>query len=378
MIPIFQPNLGKEELDSIKESFDSHWIGLGPKSKKFEDEFCKYIGCKHAVSLNSCTAALHICLEVLGIKEGDEVLISSITFASTGHAVLYCKATPILVDIYSDTLQMDVNDLKKKITTKTKAIIPVHYGGHPCDMDEIIEIAKKHNLYVIEDAANACGSEYKGKKIGNLDSDFTCFSFEAKKNMTTGDGGMITSNKSEFIDKIRRLRWVGMNKDTLKRFSGETKPWDYDITELGYKYNMNDITASIGLVQLKKLDEMNDKRIRITAKYNAAFNKIPWLKIQAKRDYVKNACWLYILRLKEGNREDFMEHLYKNGVLANTSFKPLHLMSFYRNYYKTKGISVNCPVAEKEWSKLAVLPLYPDMKDDEIKKVIETVLSFKK
>jgi perosamine synthetase len=347
MIPIFKPSLGKEELSEVKEAFDSHWIGLGPKTKKFEEEFKNYIGSKNAISLNSCTAALHLSFLAAGIKKGDEVLVPSITFASTAHCVIFCGGTPILVDVDRETLLMDINDMKKKITPRTKAIVPVHYGGHVCDMDEIIKAAKAKGLCVIEDAANCAGAEYKGKKIGNLDSDFTCFSFEAKKNMTTGDGGMITTNREgAIVDKIRSLRWVGMDKDTLKRFSKESKPWEYDIIELGYKYNMNDITAGIGLAQLKKLDDMNEKRSRVVKSYNQAFKNIPWLKTPVEKEYAKNEYWLYVLRVENGRRDEFMEHLLKNGVLSNTNFKPLQLFTYYQDYYQKNNIAVKCPVAE--------------------------------
>ncbi len=380
MIPIFKPTPGEEELRELKDTFDSHWIGLGPKTKKFEKEFCEYTGCKNAISLNSCTAALHLALLALGIKEGDEVLIPAITFASTGHTVIFTGAVPILVDVNEDDLQMNIEDLKKKITSRTKAIIPVHYGGIICDMDPILEIARTHGLYVIEDAANACGGEYKNKKIGSLGSNFACFSFEAKKNMTTGDGGMLTTNHDgKIVDKINRLKWVGMDKDTAKRFSGEgfEKPWEYDITDLGFKYNMNDINASMGLVQLKKLDAMNNARRRLVKRYDEHFKSLGWLRTIIEKPYSKNVYWLYILRIDEKDRDNMMKHLLQKEVSANTSFKPLHLFSFYKDYYTKRGIKVVCPVAEREWEKLFVLPLYPSMSDVEQDKVIRAVKSFK-
>lgn len=380
MIPIFKPTLGDEELAAIKESFDSHWIGLGPKTKLFEEQFAKYVGAKNAISFNSATAALHVALIASDVKEGDEVLVPAMTFVSSAHVVVSCGAIPILVDVDAETMQMDPKDIEKKITSKTKAIMPVHYGYHPCEMDEIIRIAKMHKLAVVEDAANCAGAEYKGKKIGGLESDFACFSFEAKKNMTTGDGGMVTTNKEgEIIDKMRRIRWVGMNKDTVKRFAEKNdKPWDYDITELGFKYNMNDICASIGIVQLKKLDGMNSKKKEIVDKYNQAFSKEDWLKTPVQKSHTNPAYWLYMLRIQKGDRDEFMKHLFKNGVSANTNGKPLHLLSFYEDYYKERGIKVDCPIAEREWNKLAVLPLFPTMTDEEINKVIDTVKSFKK
>jgi perosamine synthetase len=189
---------------------------------------------------------------------------------------------------------------------------------------------------------------------------------------------MITTNKEgEIVEKINRLKWVGMDKDTLKRFSGDDKPWEYEITDLGFKYNMNDIAAGIGLEQLKKLDNMNNKRREVAKIYDGAFKNIPWLKIQPEKSYVKNAYWLYILRLEEGNRDDMMRHLLNNGILANTSFRPLHMFIFYKDYYQKKGIEVNCPVAEREWNKLFVLPLFPEMTPEEINKVINAVKSFR-
>jgi perosamine synthetase len=377
MIPIFQPNLGDEELNEIADTFNSHWIGLGPKTKIFEDQFASYIGCKNAISVNSATAALHISLIASDVRPGDEVLVSAITFVSSAHVVIYCGAIPILVDVDPETLQMDPQDMQRKITEKTKAVIAVHYGYHPCEMDEILRIARNHGIAVIEDAANCAGAEYKGKRIGNLDSDYTCFSFEAKKNMTTGDGGMITTNKdNDIIDKIRRIRWVGMNKDTFNRFAKDNKPWEYDITELGFKYNMNDITASIGIIQLKKLDDMNNRKKRIVEMYNIAFNSIKWLKVPVVRDNVKPAYWLYILRINIYNRDLFMKYLFDNGILANTNFKPLHQMTFFNNYYKNKNIAANCPVAEREWKSIVVLPLYPDMNDSDIEMIINSVIKY--
>jgi perosamine synthetase len=378
MIPIFQPNLGDEELNEIADTFNSHWIGLGPKTKIFEDQFASYIGCKNAISVNSATAALHISLIVSDVQPGDEVLVSAITFVSSAHVVIYCGAIPILVDVDTETLQMDPQDMQRKITDKTKAVIAVHYGYHPCEMDEIIRIARSNNIAIVEDAANCAGAEYNGKKIGNLESDYTCFSFEAKKNMTTGDGGMITTNKDgDIIDKIRRIRWVGMNKDTFNRFAKDNNPWEYDITELGFKYNMNDIIASIGIIQLNKLDDMNESRRRVVDKYNDAFKSIPWLKTPVVRDNVKPAYWLYILRIDSNNRDLLMKYLFNDGILANTNFKPLHLMSFFNKYYSDKRIVVNCPIAEREWRKIVILPLYPYMKNMDIEKVISTVFKYK-
>ena len=357
MIPIFKPNLGSEELSQISESFSTGWIGLGPKTKQFEQDFKTFIGSREAISLNSCTAALHLALLASGVKKGDEVLVPALTFASTAHVVIFCGAIPILVDVKADTLLMDVNDMRRKITPKTKAVIPVHYGGMICDMDSIISLAKEHNLVVIEDAANCTGAKYKSKRIGNLESDFTCFSFEAKKNMTT---------------EIRSLRWVGMDKDTHKRFSGQQNPWEYDIIALGYKYNMNDIAAGIGIAQLKKLEDMNNKRNSIVELYNSSLSNIKWLQTPVSKEDASPAYWLYVLRV-DVNRDELMKHLFSKEILANTNFKPLHFFSYYKEYYRTNNIKVDCPIAEQEWKKIVVLPLYPDMVPKNIRKVIKVI-----
>jgi perosamine synthetase len=275
---------------------------------------------------------------------------------------------------------MDPGDLERKISERTKAVIPVHYGGHPCDMDEILALARDRGLYVVEDAANCTGAEYRGRKIGSLDSDFTCFSFEAKKNMSTGDGGMLTTNRhDDLVDRIHKIKWVGMDKDTLARFSKdrESEPWEYDIVDLGYKYNMNDITAAMGLVQLRKLDGMNESRRRLAARYSDVLSGEAWLRTPGDREYVLNGNWLYILRVEDGDRGDLMRHLLANDVLSNTSFKPLHLFTFYREYYLARGIEVKCPIAEREWAKIVVLPLYPDMTDSEQDQVIAAIQSFR-
>lgn len=367
MIPLFKPSIGEEELESIRKSFQTGWIGYGPRIKEFEEKFADYVNVKYAVGLNSATAALHLALRVLDIKKGDEVIAPSLTFVSTTHAILYVGATPVFADVKKDTLCIDINDIKKKITKKTKAIIPVHYSGHPCDMDEIKELAEEHNIKVIEDAAQATGAEYKNKKIGGL-SDITCFSFEAKKNLTTGEGGMLTTNDKKLAEKAVILRWVGIDKDVATR-AKKGYSWYYDVIDLGYKYHMNDVQAAIGIVQLSKLNKMNEKRRKLVKKYNDAFSEIKQITIPIEKEYVKSAWWNYILRVEK--RDKLIEHLTKNNIAAGVHYMPVHLHPYYKNKFST-----DVPVTEKVWKNLITLPLFPDLSKEEQQKIINEIKNF--
>ncbi|HJH27262.1 MAG TPA: DegT/DnrJ/EryC1/StrS aminotransferase family protein [Methanophagales archaeon] len=369
MIPIFRPSMGEEEIEAVAEVLKSGWIGIGPKTEEFEEQFAEYIGTKYAVALNSCTAALHLALNVLGINSG-EVITTPITFVSTAHAILYNNASPVFADVQEDTLNIDPHDIERKITGKTKAIIPVHYGGHVCDMDEILDIAGEHNLYVIEDAAHACGAEYKRKKAGSL-SDIGCFSFHAVKNLATGDGGMITTNDKTVYEKLLELRWLGINKSTYQR---DTKgySWYYDVESVGFKMHMNDITAAIGLVQLGKLDNMNARRHEIVKRYNETFADLNWIETPIEKDYAKSSLHNYAIKVKKGDRNELITHLADKGVSAGVHYMPLYMHSIY----KKLGIKGDCPVADSVWRKVVILPLYPDMTEEDVKMVVEGVKEF--
>ena len=369
MIPIFRPSMDEEEIEAVAEVLKSGWMGLGPKTKEFEERFAEYIGTKYAVALNSCTAALHLALNVLGINSG-EVITTPITFVSTAHAILYNSATPIFADVQEDTLNIDPVDIERKITRKTKAIIPVHYGGYPCDMDEILDIANEHNLYVIEDAAHACGAEYKGKKAGSL-SDIGCFSFHAVKNLATGDGGMITTNDKTVYEKLLKLRWLGINRSTYQR-DNKGYSWYYDVESVGFKTHMNDITASIGLVQLRKLDKMNAKRQEIVKRYNEAFADLDWIDTPVKRDYVKSSLHNYAIKVNRGDRNELIAHLADKGISAGVHYMPLYMHPIYKKLW----IKGNCPVADSVWKKVVILPLYPDMTEKDVEMVVESVRDF--
>ena len=267
-IPFHAPEIGDAEIESVVETLRSGWLTSGTKVKRFEDDFVEYIGSKHAVAVNSGTAALHLALDAIGIRPDDEVIVPTMTFTATAEVVLYFQAKPVLVDCQEDTLNLDPKQIEAAITSKTKAIIPVHFGGQPCDMTPILEIAKTHKLYVVEDAAHALPASYEGKKIGTI-GDITCFSFYATKTITTGEGGMATTENSEWAERMRMMSLHGISHDAWKRYTKEGS-WYYEILNPGFKYNLTDIAAAIGIEQLKKCDEFRKAREKIAKIYDTS------------------------------------------------------------------------------------------------------------
>jgi len=382
LIQVFKPSLGKEELDALAEIFETGWIGLGPKTAEFEQKFSEYVGAEHAIATNSATAALHLACMLLELVPGDEVLIPTMTFVSTAHAAVYCGAKPVFVDVDPETLCIDLEDMVRKITPRTRAVIPVHYGGHPCQMDEIWEIAERKNFAVIEDAAHACGSQYKGRNIGGLEkSAVTCFSFHAVKNLATGDGGMITTNHSEYVNKLKRLRWVGIDKSTWERTeevlanmdlsirSYANYGWYYEVQDLGYKYHMNDISAVIGLVQLQKLEAANKRRKQIVQKYQSELSKLAWLQCPVEKEYSNSCHHNYVIKTPFRDRLNLW--MKEKGIATGVHYLPAHLQPYYQRLY-----NYHLPNAEKVWKQLLTLPLYPDLADEEVDYVINTILDF--
>src|SRR3989338_7145798 len=357
MIPVFKPSYGKEEFDAVKKVMKSGWVGLGPVTAEFEERFAEYIGAKYAVALNSCTAGLHLAMKAMRIEGGD-VLTTPMTFVSTNHAILYNNATPVFCDIEPDTLNISVKEIEKNITKNTKAIVTVHYGGHPCDMDPIMELAGKKGIKVIEDAAHACGGEYKGRKIGAL-GDIACFSFHAVKNLATGEGGMITTNDRKVYERLKKLRWLGINKGTWDREASEKHngikkySWYYDVEEVGFKYHLNDIPSAIGIAQLKKLDKMNDRRRKISFRYNKLLKGIGDIETPVVKVYAKSSHHNYVIKTEK--RDGLNAYLQEKGVSTGVHYIPNH---HYRMY---KNCKADCTVVEGVWKKLLTLPLYPDL-----------------
>jgi perosamine synthetase len=367
MIPVFRPTVGSEEIEAVVEVLRSGWWGLGPKTRQFEEAFAAYVGANHAIGMNSCTAALHLGLKVLDVA-GGEVITTPMTFVSTNHAILYNNATPVFADIEADTLNIDPADIERKLSAKTKAIVVVHYGGHPVDLDAIRSLAATRGIPILEDAAHAAGSLYKGKRIGSI-SDITCFSFHAVKNLATGEGGMITTQNEAFDSRLRRLRWMGINKDTWSRAETDMKySWHYEVDELGFKCHLSDMAAAIGLVQLAKLEATNKRRAEIAATYSAGFADLAWLETPAKRPYATSAHHNYVIKVPK--RDQLMSALQEQGIATGMHYIPNHLFPLYREWYQ------ELPVTERVWKTLVTLPLFPDLSDAEVDHIVECVREF--
>lgn len=373
-IPFHKYWFGKEEEEEIIDTLHSGWITTGPKTKKFEEEFKNYCNAKHCVALNSCTAALHLAYVALDIKNGDEVITTPLTFAATANTVVHQGAKPVFVDIKPDTLNIDPNEIEKKINKNTKAITVVHYAGQPCEMDEINEIAKSKNIPVIEDAAHATEAFYKNKKIGAI-SDFTAYSFYATKNIACGEGGALCINRDDLIDKVRMLSLHGISRDAWKRYSvGEYK--HYEVIYPGYKYNMFDIQASLLLQQLKKIDFFWNLRKNIVEKYNSVFNNIEQLQTIKILPHVRHSYHLYPIILKtemlKCSRDEFLNELQKLNIGVSVHFIALHLHPYYQKTFNYKrGDFKN---AEYASDRLISLPLFPKMIDEEVNYVIDAMI----
>jgi dTDP-4-amino-4,6-dideoxygalactose transaminase len=374
VVPFHKPYITKDEINEVINSLKSGWITMGPRTFVFERNFGKYIKCKNAIAVNSCTSALHLALKAIGLREGDEVIVPTFTFAATAEVACYIKAKPVLIDVERGTCNIDIKKIEEKITSKTKVIIPVHYGGQPCNMDEIIDIAKKYNLYVIEDAAHALPAWYKKKMIGTI-GDITCFSFYATKTLATGEGGMITTKNSTWATKMRLLRLHGISNDAWSRQQSK-RTWYYEIRDMGYKYNMNDIQAALGLAQLKKVDWMLKKRERIAETYTKAFKKSEFIMPPEVKLDRKSAWHLYGIKLNldrlKINRAEFMKKLKARGILTNVHFIPLHKHPFYRNTFGY--CKQDFPHAEWIYERIISLPIYVSMKDSDVEYVIENIL----
>lgn len=374
-IRLFKPSVGKEELDSLRRVFDRAWLGLGPMVEEFENEWSRYIGCNMSIGVNSATAALHLALTAFHFPAGKKVLVPAITFASTATAVLYNDLIPVFVDVDPLTVSMDLEDLVQKIDHDCVAVIPVHNGGYPVPMDRLCTIANDYGLKVIEDCAHCAGGEYQGRKLGTW-GDIGCFSFEEKKCMTTGDGGMICSNQTDLIEPLKPYRWVGIDKDTWRRTKAsnddrqeEAMHWHYEISVLGYKYNMNDVMAAIGLAQLKKLDDMNSRRRHIIGQYLKGIQDLRTIRpIFPYSLDPRNAYWYFGIRCDQ--RDALIPFLKRKGIATGVHFYPLPLQPLFRRYDN------GCLVSKKIWQTFVTLPSHVDLSEEEIKYVLESMSEF--
>ncbi|MDZ5671595.1 DegT/DnrJ/EryC1/StrS family aminotransferase [Bacillus stercoris] len=373
-LPYSLPLIGKEEIQEVTETLESGWLSKGPKVQQFEKEFAAFAGAKHAVAVNSCTAALFLALKAKGIGPGDEVITSPLTFSSTANTIIHTGATPVFADIDENTLNIDPVKLEAAVTPRTKAVVPVHFGGQSCDMDVILAIAQKHGLFVLEDAAHAVYTTYKHRMIGSI-GDATAFSFYATKNLATGEGGMLTTDDEELADKIRVLSLHGMSKAAWNRYSSNGS-WYYEVESPGYKMNMFDLQAALGLHQLKRLDDMQKRREEIAGRYQTAFQQIPGLITPFVHDDGRHAWHLYVLQVDEkkaGVTRSEMITALKDEYNIGTSvhFIPVHIHPYYQKQFGFK--ESDFPNAMNYYKRTLSLPLYPSMSDDDVHDVIEAV-----
>ncbi len=365
------------------EALKSGWTTMGPKTIEFERKFSEYIFRKksstidfntqflHAISLNSATSALHLALKAINLKENDEVILPTNTFVATAEVVTYFNAIPVLCDIEYDTHNIDVTQIEKLITDNTKAIIPVHFSGQPCDMDEIFLIAKRYDLKVIEDAAHALPSYYKNTIIGGLYSDATCFSFYATKTLSTGEGGMLVTNNSKYAEKIRINRLHGISKDPWNRYS-KKGDWHYEVIDSGHKYNMTDMNAALGVVQLKKLEEMLQKRKEISDKYDQAFDGVDCIRTLFVKKDRKTSYHLYVIKVN--NRDQLINKLNEAGIGVSVHFIPIHKHLYYKDTYEYKD--EDYPTSNQVFNESISLPIYPDLLDTEVSYIIDKVIEY--
>lgn len=368
-LPLAKPNIEQSDLDAALEVLKSGWWTTGPKVTEFEQALCGYLHegeQLHAVGLNSCTSALHLALLALDIGPGDEVVVPTWTFAATAQVVEWVGATLVLCDVCPDTLNIDLKKAEELITPNTKAIIPVHMFGYPCDMDALATLAQKHHLKIIEDAAHAIGTKYKDKKIGNF-SDVTCFSFYATKNLAMGEGGAAVSKDPEVIEKIRKLGYFGINKEAFKRYEkGGT--WLYDIEELGYKCNLDSVHAALGLSQLARLDSLNERRREIAVRYKRELDsRLEYLEDDPTHYHIYH---LFPILLPAGvDRNSFSVALREKNIGSSVHFVPLHQHSYYASKYTADEF----PVANAAFERILSIPMFPSMTDEDVLDVIKTI-----
>jgi dTDP-4-amino-4,6-dideoxygalactose transaminase len=369
-IPFNLPTIGEEEIAEVVATLKSGWLTTGPRTAQFEREFCSYVQSPHALAVNSCTAGLHLALAALGVGKGDEVITTPLTFCATVNTILHVGATPVLADIGEDG-NVDPEIIASRITERTKAIVPVHIGGLPCQMDAIWDLARRHNLRVVEDAAHAIGSQYKGLPIGGGTegrcSDVVAFSFYATKNLTTGEGGMVTTHREALLERMRILCLHGISKDAWNRYS-EKGNWYYEVVECGFKYNLSDIQSAIGIHQLRRQERFVETRKLYAHTYNEAFEGIDEVELPPDDSSRRNSWHLYALRLNlerlNIDRSQFIQALRERGIGASVHFIPIPLHPFFSGFAELAHN--RCPKAMELYPRLVSLPLYPEMTMDQV------------
>ena len=375
-LPFALPEIGEEEINEVIDSLRSGWVTTGPKAKRFESDFINFLGDSNleAIAVNSATSGLHLALEAVGVGHGDEVIVPTYTFTATAEIVRYLGAIPIMVDVDPVTFNITSLDFEKAITDKTKAVIPVHFSGLSCDMDPILSIAKNHNIFVIEDAAHALPTTYKGKLIGTLTSDVTVFSFYANKTMTTGEGGMVVTRNDEIAKRCKIMRLHGISRDAFDRYTSTKPAWAYEVVAPGYKYNMPDISAAIGIHQLIKLPSFQKKREAMAEYYNQELKDLPITLPSLPEGKDTHAWHLYPIKLNAGlsiSRDIFIEKMAELGIGCSVHFIPLHLHPYWRDTYNLRPEMF--PVAQDIFEREVSLPLYTKMTEVDLKRVVDAV-----
>jgi UDP-4-amino-4,6-dideoxy-N-acetyl-beta-L-altrosamine transaminase len=369
LLPYGHQWIDDEDIASVVEVLRGDWITQGPKVDEFERKVAEYCGAQYAVAVSNGTAALQAACAVAGVSNGSEVVTSPITFAATANAVAYCGGKPVFADIREDTLNLDTEEIRRKLSPETKVILPVDFTGHPADLEEIKAIAEERKLIVIEDACHALGAEYKGRKIGSL-SDMTILSFHPVKHITTGEGGMILTDNEEFYEKLKIFRHHGIVKENLDR-----GPWYYEIYDPGYNFRITDFQCALGISQMRKLDRFVDRRREIAARYNEAFEEMEGIIIPIETADVKAAYHIYVIQLQtevlKAGRKEVFEALRAENIGVNVHYVPVHLHPFYRNRFGSKR--GDCPKAERYYDRAVTLPIFARMTNDDVADVIEAV-----
>ena len=372
-VPFHRPSIGEEEIAEVVDSLRSGWLTTGPKVERFQREFAAAVNARHAVALNSATAALHLALEAVGVRTGDDVIIPTYTFTATGEVVTYLGARPVLADIRADTLNIDASTIEPHLTSRTKAIVPVHIGGQTCDMEPILDLARARGLAVVEDAAHALPASYKGQPVGTM-GDVTAFSFYATKTITTGEGGMVTTERDDYAARMKLMSLHGLSGDAWNRYSARGH-WYYEVVDFGFKYNMTDMAAALGLRQLERMSAFQQRREQIAHRYNDGFGDLDTCCVPRDAGYGMHAWHLYVLELNlealAVGRNDVVERLRQKGVATSVHFIPLNLQPVYQRTYGYQPGQF--PVAEAVFERACSLPIYPGMTEEDVEHVIDAV-----
>jgi len=365
-LPFCLPTIGRSEKSEVISVLSSGWLTAGSVTERFEAELARYLGAKHVVAVSSCTAALHLSLLALGIGEGDEVIVPSLTFCSTANVVVHCGATPVFADVDETTLTITPEEVDRRAGPRTKAVVAVHYSGYPCDMDGILDVAQKRGLAVVEDAAHALGAMYKNKMIGTF-GDATCFSFYPTKTITTGEGGAVSTGDGALAERVKLLSLHGITRDAWKRYTSSAS-WQYEVTVPGYKYNTTDLEAAIGLRQLERIEEFIGKREKLWKKYCEELSDLQEIELPPSPAEGRHSRHLFVVRLRKDcrvGRDELIGRLREENVGTSVHFLPVHLQP----YYRARWPHVSLPVTETVWRRILSLPLYPLMSEGDVEDV---------